>query len=191
MTNPARSYRAKGYLAVVLLLVVTGILLTACGRTPASAAAAGGAQPAAAGQLAVMKDGYQEVVIDLKARSYDEITVQKGTPVHFVIRAEEAALNSCNNAVVIPAYDVRKDLAPGENLIAFTPDETGDVPYSCWMGMINSTIHVVDALDAPGVGAQTQPSESQKVLSDVLPGGCMTPPTADAKGTIEIGMTPT
>jgi plastocyanin domain-containing protein len=34
----------------------------------------------------------------------------------------------------------------GENIIEFTPEKTGTIPYSCWMGMIGSSIEVVDDL---------------------------------------------
>jgi len=32
----------------------------------------------------------------------------------------------------------------GDNIIEFTPTETGTIPYSCWMGMIKSNITIVD-----------------------------------------------
>ena len=33
---------------------------------------------------------------------------------------------------------------PGENVIEFTPGETGTISYTCWMGMIRGTITVTD-----------------------------------------------
>lgn len=38
-------------------------------------------------------------------------------------------------------------LKPGDNLITFTPEKSGVLPFSCWMGMIRSRISVVDSLD--------------------------------------------
>lgn len=46
--------------------------------------------------------------------------------------------------LVIPAYDLSVKLHEGENPVSFTPAETGTVPYSCWMGMIKSSIKVID-----------------------------------------------
>lgn len=99
------------------------------------------------GVSAVLVDDRQEVAIDLKARGYEPIVVQKGVPVRFNIRAEESQINGCNGTVVIPDYNVQTALKPGDNIIEFTPTETGTIPYSCWMGMINSSIQVVEALD--------------------------------------------
>ena len=47
-----------------------------------------------------------------------------------------------DEALVIPEYGIQKGLAPGDNVIEFTPTETGTFPYSCWMGMIRSSITV-------------------------------------------------
>lgn len=56
-------------------------------------------------------------------------------------------MNGCNNPLTIPDYNVVRKLVPGGNLIEFTPTDTGDVIYTCWMGMISSVIRVVDNLD--------------------------------------------
>ena len=39
-------------------------------------------------------------------------------------------------------------LKPGDNVISFTPDTSGVIAYSCWMGMIRGSITVVDSADA-------------------------------------------
>jgi len=70
--------------------------------------------------------------------------VQKGLPVKWTIKADRASLNGCNNPVTIPAYGLNRRLQPGDNLIEFTPESSGNVLYTCWMGMISSTIRVVD-----------------------------------------------
>ena len=44
------------------------------------------------------------------------------------------------------AYNVKKALNAGDNVIKFTPEETGLVPYTCWMGMLDGRILVVDDL---------------------------------------------
>jgi plastocyanin domain-containing protein len=45
---------------------------------------------------------------------------------------------------VIPAYNIQKNLVPGDNIIEFLPTESGVVNFSCWMGMIRSTITVTE-----------------------------------------------
>ncbi|MDR3166986.1 MAG: heavy metal transporter, partial [Treponema sp.] len=42
-------------------------------------------------------------------------------------------------------YGIEHRFRPGENLIEFTPKRTGKFTYTCWMGMIRSTITVVEA----------------------------------------------
>ena len=60
------------------------------------------------------------------------------------IHADESRINSCNNEIYIPAFDLSVPLAPGDNVIRFTPEESGVIPYTCWMGMIRSSIYVTD-----------------------------------------------
>jgi plastocyanin domain-containing protein len=52
-------------------------------------------------------------------------------------------LNSCNSPLTVPQYGIRERLVPGDNLIEFTPDKVGTITYTCWMGMIASSIRVV------------------------------------------------
>lgn len=89
-------------------------------------------------------DGVQVVTIDVSPRSYAPITVKKDIPVKWVVKAEAQNINGCNNEIIVPAYDISKKLVAGDNIIEFTPTETGTIPYSCWMGMIRSKITVID-----------------------------------------------
>lgn len=89
----------------------------------------------------------QEIRTDLAYYGYPAITVQKGIPVRFIINVDQKNLNACNNEIIIPDLNISKKLKPGENVIEFTPEEAAVIPYSCWMGMINSTIAVVDDID--------------------------------------------
>ncbi len=117
--------------------------------------AASGSGGAAA--VAVIKDGVQEVAIDLKSSSYGPIVVQKGIPVKFNIRAEKDAINGCNGTVIIPDYNVQVALKPGDNILEFTPDKTGAIPYSCWMGMVTSSIQVVEDVSTVDASAIAVP----------------------------------
>ena len=64
----------------------------------------------------------------------------------FTITADESSITGCNQTVVFPEYQVKKALQPGDNVITFTPEESGIVPYTCWMGMLDGRILVVDDL---------------------------------------------
>lgn len=95
-------------------------------------------------KLAQVEDGIQTVDTNLASGSYVPITVQKGIPVRWTIIAEKSNINGCNNSIVIPKYNLQVDLKQGDNIIEFTPMESGSISFSCWMGMIRSKITVVD-----------------------------------------------
>ena len=75
---------------------------------------------------------------------YEAFTVRKGIPVEWTIVVPAGKLNGCNGEIVVPAFDLSIKLHEGENTVSFTPNEGGTIPYSCWMGMIKSSINVVD-----------------------------------------------
>ncbi|MZQ75753.1 MAG: heavy metal transporter [Peptoclostridium sp.] len=99
------------------------------------------------GAVAALNGDVQEVTIDLQSSYYEPIIVQKGIKVRFNIRAAEEDINGCNGALQVPEFGIQKQLVPGDNIIEFTPTEDGTFPYSCWMGMIRSSITVVPSLD--------------------------------------------
>jgi sulfite exporter TauE/SafE/copper chaperone CopZ len=101
---------------------------------------------AQAGNVAKIEDGVQVVTTSLSSGRYEPITVQKGIPVKWVIQAEAGDINGCNNKIIVQKYNLQKELTTGDNVIEFTPTDSGVVPFSCWMGMIRSKITVVDDL---------------------------------------------
>lgn len=93
---------------------------------------------------AKINKGIQYVTTSLSSGNYQSIRIQKGVPLQWIIRATARDLNGCNNEIIITAYGIQKKLKVGDNLIEFTPKDRGTIPYSCWMGMIQSTIEIVD-----------------------------------------------
>lgn len=136
-----RLMKVSAALVIVLGVIMTGRGLSLSGISTASA------DISLSGNVAGVQNGVQTVSIDLQPRNYEPIIVQKGIPVRFIINAEENSINGCNNSVIIPRYNIEKALEPGENLIEFMPEEAGNIPYSCWMGMIRSNIKVVDDIN--------------------------------------------
>lgn len=98
------------------------------------------------GVKAEIIDGVQVVTTTLDSGRYQPIIVQAGIPVQWNIQAGGGDINGCNNRIVIPEYNLEKPLNPGDNIVEFTPNKSGVVPYSCWMGMIRSQITVVEDL---------------------------------------------
>lgn len=99
------------------------------------------------GNVAQVVDGVQLVTTSLSSGRYEPITVQKDIPVKWTLKAEEADINGCNYSIIIPKLNKEYQLKPGDNIIEFTPSESGTIPYSCWMGMIRSSITVVDDIN--------------------------------------------
>lgn len=166
MTNKLMKFSAALVVVLGLGMVVQGLSLS--GISPVFASSQGG-------NVAKLQDGIQIVSIDLKPNSYAPIVVQKGIPVKFIINAKQENINGCNNAIVIPKYGVQKDLVEGENVIEFLPDQTGTIPYSCWMGMIRSSIKVVD--DVSQVKA-TDVKDTSASTAGGFGGGCCGSPGA-------------
>ncbi len=107
-------------------------------------------------------DGVQVIEVDLEVYGYPNLVVQKDVPVKFIINATKETLNSCNNEIIMQDFGLRVPLKLGKNVIEFTPTETGDFVYTCWMGMIGANISVVDENIVPSVVEG----------SNIVTGGC-------------------
>ncbi|GBU26525.1 heavy metal transporter [Treponema sp. R8-4-B8] len=91
----------------------------------------------------VIKNGVQIVNSTLQPNRYPAITVQQGIPVRWTINAPPGSINGCNYAAIFYEYGIEYVFKQGENVIEFTPAKAGRFRYSCWMGMIKSTITVL------------------------------------------------
>lgn len=124
----------------------------------------------------LMEDGTQVVQSTLSPGRYPAITVQDGIPVKWIIDAPQGSINGCNNRMLIKEYGIEYAFKKGENIIEFTPKGEGTFRYSCWMGMIRSTITVVEEGEIDNSGAEKSPSAA---LSDYafepVPANCMIP----------------
>jgi sulfite exporter TauE/SafE/copper chaperone CopZ len=96
-----------------------------------------------------IEEGVQILNSTLSGGRYPAITVQQGVPVRWTISAPPGSINGCNNRMIIREYGIEHRFTPGENLIEFTPGRTGRFSYSCWMGMIRSSITVVEEGQSP------------------------------------------
>jgi len=103
----------------------------------------GAKSQSAALQNTIVANGAQSIVTEFKNGNYVPFAVKAGVPLKWTIRIAEQDITGCNGTVIVPAYGIRKKLVPGDNLIEFTPSKAGTIAYSCWMGMIRSSITVV------------------------------------------------
>ena len=72
-------------------------------------------------------------------------------PNHFVLRQEIPVkwvidgkdVTECNRRIVVPKLGLEFDVKEGVQTIEFTPNETGLIPWSCWMGMLHGQFEVI------------------------------------------------
>ena len=97
---------------------------------------------AARSESYILTEACQTVNSELEWRGYPDITVKAGVPVRWIIHADADKITGCNNEMVIPALNLRVPLQEGDNLVEFTAQEPGVIPYTCWMGMLRGSITV-------------------------------------------------
>ncbi len=112
-----------------------------------------------------IEDGVQVINSTLSPGRYPNIKVQAGIPVKWIIDAPAGSINGCNNRMIIREYGIEYSFHTGENVVEFTPDKTGKIPYSCWMGMIRGSINVSKEGETDG----GQQQDSQGVLKEYAP----------------------
>ena len=135
--------RTSSVLVVVLGLAMLTQGAALAGILPSAKTSVSIAVP---GTAIVSAEGdFQYVESALDFGSYPNITVYANVPVKWTVHVPEEVINGCNYKMLIPTYDIEHEFTPGDNVIEFTPTTTGSVNYTCWMGMINGTINVIDA----------------------------------------------
>jgi plastocyanin domain-containing protein len=98
--------------------------------------------------------------------SPNTLTVEKGKKVRWVITS--TAPFSCASSLVMPKYNISKSLKKGENIIEFTPNEVGEIPFSCSMGMYRGKFIVIE----PGASGAVQNSDSAPIANNTTGGSC-------------------
>ena len=95
-------------------------------------------------------------------------TLLRGVPVKWVINATQ--VTTCNNRILVPSLKLEFDVKPGRQTIEFTPEKTGVIPWSCWMGMLRGEFVVVDATPAaPSAIRPCRLGGSGRASSDAKP----------------------
>lgn len=89
-------------------------------------------------------NGVQEVRMTQDASGYtpNNFIIKKGIPVKWIITSQDS--NTCAASIVSQQLGIRQSLQPGENIIQFTPSETGIIRFSCIMGMYTGSFNVTD-----------------------------------------------
>lgn len=153
-------------------LLVIGLIVISITGTPAQADTKGqqigeATRTASAQELPDTSKGYQEILLTFENYEYQlsPSTLVKDVPVRM-----EVDLNSvygCMRDVVISAFDVRKYVREGDNIIEFTPDKTGTFNIACSMNMGRGTFKVAEA-----DGSANDYTETQAAPSAGIGGSC-------------------
>lgn len=91
-----------------------------------------------------LENGVQLIKMSESAKGYqpNNFTLKKGVPVRWEIEASTD--RTCASALIVPDYKIREFLKPGKNVIEFTPDKTGLIPFSCSMRMYTGKFNVIE-----------------------------------------------
>jgi sulfite exporter TauE/SafE len=100
----------------------------------------------AADTVAISNNGgeqVQEVRMEQMVNGYkpNNFTVKVGVPVKWVITSTNP--NSCAGSLYSQQLGLRRNLKLGENIVEFLPEETGQIRFSCAMGMYTGVFNVV------------------------------------------------
>lgn len=92
--------------------------------------------------FAKIQNGVQIVEMTQDGSGYhpNNFTIKKGVPVRWIINSLDAY--NCASSLVVPKFNIRKKLNTGENIIEFTPTQTGAIKFSCSMGMYSGIFNV-------------------------------------------------
>jgi hypothetical protein len=146
-----RLLTASGVIVVALgaVMINRGLILTGSGADLASLIAnwrrPAPVETAPLSQEAPLALKTQTIEMEANGLGFapTRFTLMRGVPVKWVINATE--VTSCNHRIVVPSLKLEFDIKPGRQIIEFTPEKTGVVPWSCWMGMLRGEFVVVDA----------------------------------------------
>lgn len=114
-----------GYAALFPPAATAGVVVDGGGTT---------APPAAGAEVITMTQ-------DGSGYSPSALTVHAGSHVRWVITSTNAY--TCASGIRVPSLGISKQLAAGENVIEFIPQQEGEIPFSCSMGMYRGTITVL------------------------------------------------
>jgi plastocyanin domain-containing protein len=87
--------------------------------------------------ISTLNSGYQDINMNVTVSGWQPnyFVLKRGIPVRWNINGIQ--ITGCNGGIVVPAYGLNFKIKQGMQIINFTPTETGVVPWSCWMNMIN------------------------------------------------------
>ncbi len=81
------------------------------------------------------------VTVNKNGFSPSSINVEEGFPITLIFK--RATKEGCGDKVVFPSLNITRDLPIGKNVtVKFTPDQSGEIAFTCGMGMYKGKIVV-------------------------------------------------
>lgn len=81
------------------------------------------------------------VTVNKNGFSPSSVNVEEGFPLTLIFK--RTTKEGCGNKVVFPSLNITRDLPVGKNVtVKFTPDQTGEIAFTCGMGMYKGKILV-------------------------------------------------
>lgn len=120
--------------------------------------------------------GVQTVTVKVAGSSYvmEPSVLKKGIPVRMI--ADMKTFQGCSKAVTIPSFNVLKYVSQGDNVIEFTPTQTGTFKIACSMNMYRGTFTVVDenagTAEVQAAQQAVQVAQQQESLKQTSGGSC-------------------
>ncbi len=160
-------FKFAGVVVIALSLFNMNNAFNLIGWNPSLLLSAGSNVLAASSAVAERDGNVQVVRMTQNSSGYEpnSFTVTRGVPVRWIINSVDQY--TCAASIVSSAIGVRKNLVAGENVIEFTPNETGTIPFSCFMGMYRGQFTVVDDNGSAGAANQGIQAPQPKLAAAV------------------------
>ena len=116
---------------------------------------------AAGASLTATFDGsVQKAAGDFTLNALPSVTMQRGIPAELTLRLKESDVDACTDGVVLKEFGIDQACEPGDNVLRFTPEESGAFALQCRMGNVKSTITVVESLGFGPTASDRAPEEA-------------------------------
>lgn len=148
--------KASGYVVLCLGLIMfdRGLVMTGSGYDFGSIGTAAHEFLFGAAEASSTEGGVQIIRMRATRHGYipNRFRLQPDIPVRWIIDVEE--LTYCNSGILVPKLGIDVQLQRGVQVIEFTPQETGTIGWSCWMGMLpgSFTVRPMVPGEAPASG---------------------------------------
>jgi len=83
-----------------------------------------------------------KMTVNYSGFSPNVFKIYKDKPVKWIIDGQQ--VSGCTNKIIVPLLDLSQKIHQGENIIEFTPNKSGIIGFSCWMGMVRGQFIVED-----------------------------------------------